>query len=61
MDKYNIVVELAPEEVLTLTTVIKTFRDTTKALDIETPKEIRNNLCNILSKIAFELHEAVKD
>jgi len=58
-NKYNVVLELEPEDVLVLTTLIATFRDTLKALDVEVPVEMRARIINILQKLTAELHEVL--
>jgi len=57
--RYTVMLELEPEDVLVLTTIIQVFRDTSKTLEMEVPDEFRERLMGILSRLAFELHEVL--
>ena len=51
----NVKVEMTPEEILAITTVISVFRDTTIALQMDVPRELKRHMANILEKITLEL------
>jgi hypothetical protein len=59
--KYTVTVELEPEEILVLTTVIKVFRTVSETLDMRVPQEMRTRLITILSKLTVELNEVLGD
>ena len=54
-ERHTVKIELTPEEILAITTTFTAFRDTTIALGIEVPKELRHQLANIVEKIMLEL------
>jgi len=57
--KYTVTIELEPEEILVLTTVIKVFRTVSESLDMSVPEEMRARLITILSKLTIELNEVL--
>jgi hypothetical protein len=57
--KYTVTVELEPEEILVLTTVIKVFRTVSEILDMRVPNEMRARLITVLSKLTVELNEVL--
>jgi len=58
-NKYNVVLELEPEDVLVLTTLIQTFRNTTTALEMEVPEEMKLRIVSILQRLTLELYDAL--
>ena len=57
--KYTVTVELEPEEILVLTTVIKVFRTVSETLEMRVPNEMRARLITVLSKLTVELNEVL--
>jgi len=57
--KYTVTVELEPEEILVLTTVIKVFRTVSETLEMRVPDEMRARLITVLSKLTIELNEVL--
>ena len=54
-ERHTVKIELAAEEILAITTVFSSFKETMTTLEVEVPKELRNNLANIIEKIMLEL------
>jgi len=57
--KYTVTIELEPEEILVLTTVIKVFRTVSETLEMRVPDEMRARLITVLSKLTVELNEVL--
>ena len=58
-NKYNVVLELEPEDVLVLTTLIGTFRTTMEVLEMPIHPDMHDRIVNILARLTSELHIAL--
>jgi len=58
-NKYNVVLELEPEDVLVLTTLIQVFRTTAAILEMPVPEDMRERTVRILERLTIELSIAL--